>query len=74
MSKEQSLALFLDRQAADLAEDLEWALKRLDELKNHTRPDNEHARRYIEANRHLKDRRAYEAACDATTKQPSPST
>jgi hypothetical protein len=61
--KEMQLAIFLDQQAGNLANDLDWALARIDEMALKARPNKEHARSCIQARRHLTDRRAYENAC-----------
>lgn len=62
--KEMNLARMLDKMGGDLANDLEWALARLDELKRHTPANAEHAETYVTAQKHLRNRRAYEEACD----------
>lgn len=59
----RKLALFLDAISASLANDLAWALKQLDDLRASIVPSVEGARRYVEAECHLRTRRAYEAAC-----------
>ena len=61
--KDVSLARFLDALAASLANDLDWALDRLDEMKNLTPVNKVHAERYVRARAHLKTRRRYEEAC-----------
>lgn len=69
--KEMNLARMLDKMGGDLANDLEWALARLDDLKQYTPNNPEHAERYVIAHRHLKSRRAYEEACDKVTERDS---
>ena len=61
--QEMNLARMLDKMAADLADDLEWALKQIESMKMHMPRSKELAWRYLEAQRHLRDRRAYEVAC-----------
>jgi hypothetical protein len=60
---EMNLARMLDKMAGNLANDLDWALAQLEALKQHIPKSVELAERYVEAQRHLNDRRAYEAAC-----------
>lgn len=60
---EMNLARMLDKMGGDLANDLDWALAQLDELKRYIPANPELAERYVIAKRHLKARRQYEACC-----------
>lgn len=59
----EKLARLLDTFAGDLANDLEWALRVIDQLADRCRSDIQDANRYAEARRHLNARRAFEERC-----------
>jgi hypothetical protein len=67
---EMNLARMLDKMGGDLANDLEWALEQLMRLKEYVPQSTELATRYVEAQRHLNSRRAYEAACGPENRHP----
>jgi len=56
------LCRLLDKFGSDLADDLEWALGLLAQMPK--RPDENTAKRYVAAHRHLKARRLYEKCCE----------
>lgn len=63
---EMNLTRMLDRMAGDMANDLEWALDLFDSLRSRMPESEELAERYVKARLTLKNRRAYEEACDKT--------
>lgn len=66
----QHLALLLDKMAGDLADDLEWALSIFDKNATVLPKSQTLAERFVEARRHLKTRRLFEASCDQSAPKP----